>query len=120
MSSHIEWIYPFRGRNESLGTSQNFLWRNDSVFIMDNHRAGAWCWMQGDLARHPHSVLHIDAHFDTRGTGDRLTAQLGDETCGFSFEDYLALSVADSSHSAPFSAGTTTFPYTNICIVIEL
>ena len=41
-----EWLVPFKGRNRSLSFDQNFLWRKDNIFIMDNHRAALWCWLQ--------------------------------------------------------------------------
>ena len=24
-----------------------FLWKTNNVYVMDNHLAAAWCWMQG-------------------------------------------------------------------------
>jgi hypothetical protein len=41
-----EWPVDFRGRNRSGPYNQNFLWRRDSVYVMDNHRAAFWCWLQ--------------------------------------------------------------------------
>lgn len=59
-----EWIVPFRGRNFSGTFNQNFLWRDGSVYVMDNHRAALWCWLQElDLTK-KHSLLHIDKHYD--------------------------------------------------------
>jgi len=26
-------------------TDQNILWKDDNVFIMDNHRSSMWCWL---------------------------------------------------------------------------
>jgi len=59
-----EWIVPFAGRGCSLGTTQNFLWRSGNLYIMDNHRAAAWCWSRHFHAQHRRSVIHIDAHYD--------------------------------------------------------
>ena len=60
-----QWIVPFEGRNYSGATHQNFLCRHGNVFVMDNHRAALWCWLQAlDLAT-PHSLIHIDRHTDT-------------------------------------------------------
>lgn len=41
-----EWLVPFRGRNHSGWFDQNFLWRHKNVYVMDNHRAAFWCWLQ--------------------------------------------------------------------------
>jgi hypothetical protein len=56
---------PFRGRNHSGATQQNFLWRLGNVFVMDNHRAAMWCWLQCLDAHHPIGLLHINEHYDT-------------------------------------------------------
>jgi hypothetical protein len=31
---------------------------------MDNHRAAMWCWLQRVNPHQPHSLLHIDRHYD--------------------------------------------------------
>ena len=41
-----EWLVPFKGRNTSGIYEQNFLWRDGAVYVMDNHRAALWCWIQ--------------------------------------------------------------------------
>jgi len=40
------WLVPFTGRNESDVWSQNFVWKKDNIYIMDNHRAALWCWLK--------------------------------------------------------------------------
>ncbi len=65
-----EWLIPFRGRNDSgATTNQNLLWRNKSIYVMDNHRAAAWCWLQHVDPDRPHSLLHIDQHYDCGSSG---------------------------------------------------
>jgi hypothetical protein len=59
------WIVPFKGRNQSGPYNQNFLWRDSSIYVMDNHRAALWCWIQELDLNSPHSILHIDRHTDT-------------------------------------------------------
>jgi hypothetical protein len=44
--SRGKWLVPFRGRNASKVYNQNFLWRYESVYVMDNHRAAMWCWLR--------------------------------------------------------------------------
>jgi hypothetical protein len=56
-----EWLVPFRGRNDSGVYNQNFLWRCGSVYVMDNHRAAMWCWLQHV---DPDSLFHMDRHYD--------------------------------------------------------
>jgi hypothetical protein len=59
-----EWPVPFRGRHHSGATRQNFLWRQGNVFIMDNHRAALWCWLQCIDTTEMLGLFHIDEHFD--------------------------------------------------------
>jgi hypothetical protein len=59
------WLIPFKGRNQSGPYEQNFLWRQDSVYIMDNHRAALWCWLQHLEKDGTYNLFHFDRHFDT-------------------------------------------------------
>ncbi|WP_103174900.1 UPF0489 family protein [Paracoccus sp. SY] len=64
MTTEWEWIVPFRGRNHSGPVQQNFLCRSSNVYVMDNHRAALWCWLQKINLKEPHSFIHIDRHPD--------------------------------------------------------
>lgn len=66
-----QWIVLFAGRNKTGVYGQNFLWRSGNLFVMDSHRAAAWCWPQCVDPTAPHSLVHIDRHNDT------LQSQLG-------------------------------------------
>jgi hypothetical protein len=35
------------------------------VYVMDNHRAALWCWLQNIDPRQPYSLFHMDQHYDT-------------------------------------------------------
>ena len=59
-----EWLVPFQGRNDSGVDRQNFLWRDGSTYVMDNHRAAMWCWLQHIDPCQPHSLFHMDRHYD--------------------------------------------------------
>lgn len=41
-----------------------FLWNSDNVYVMDNHLAAAWCWMQKCNEDVRYKFLHIDRHND--------------------------------------------------------
>ena len=41
-----------------------FLWKSDNVYVMDNHLAAAWCWMQECDAGTRYNFMHIDRHND--------------------------------------------------------
>lgn len=64
---------PFKGSGASGAHQLNILWEapRKPVFVMDNHRAAAWCWWktkpQGGARR---SLLHIDRHADSKDPGD--------------------------------------------------
>jgi UPF0489 domain len=60
-----DWIVPFKGRNTSGFFEQNFLWKSGDVYVMDNHRAALWCWLQHIAPEKKHSIFHIDRHYDT-------------------------------------------------------
>jgi hypothetical protein len=59
-----EWIIPFAGRYKSGWWNQNFLWRNEVVYIMDNHRAALWCWLQHLEQGTKYDLIHVDRHSD--------------------------------------------------------
>ena len=59
-----KWILPFKGRNHSGAFEQNFVWKSGNVYVMDNHRAALWCWLQELDLKAPHSLFHIDQHTD--------------------------------------------------------
>jgi hypothetical protein len=59
-----EWIIPFAGRYKSGFWNQNFLWRNEVVYIMDNHRAALWCWLQHLKQGTKYDLIHVDRHSD--------------------------------------------------------
>lgn len=41
-----------------------FLWKTNNVYVMDNHLAAAWCWMQECDADTRYNFMHIDRHND--------------------------------------------------------
>lgn len=40
------------------------LWQNDKVYVMDNHRDAAWCWLQQCKQEEQYNFMHIDQHYD--------------------------------------------------------
>lgn len=53
-------------QRSSFDTHLNFLWKADGlpIYIMDNHLAAAWCWMQECYAEESYQFFHIDRHND--------------------------------------------------------
>lgn len=42
----------------------NFLLKNSQAYVMDNHLAAGWCWMQELVADQAYCFYHIDQHSD--------------------------------------------------------
>ena len=100
-----EWLVPFKGRNRSAYFNLNFLWRYKSVYVMDNHRAALWCWLQHVDPTKPHALFHIDQHFDT--ITSRMDAWLAGipSSWDMTIHEYLSLFVehADTGKVPLFS-----------------
>ena len=62
-----QWLIEWKDRGCSGPVQDNFLWRSDRLYVMDNHRLALWCWWQ-HLDDHPRgwNYLHIDRHYDAR------------------------------------------------------
>lgn len=76
-----DWLLPFHGRQPSAAVRLNFLWQEDEVYVMDNHRAALWCWSRHlpELDGLPGSVglLHVDRHTDALAPSQDLAALPG-------------------------------------------
>lgn len=64
MSKRMVHVVPFVGRNDSNCQNLNLLMSADNVYLMDNHRAALWCWLQKIKPSEGFKLLHIDAHYD--------------------------------------------------------
>lgn len=93
--SSTQWVVPFKGRNVSLAKNQNFLWKSENVYIMDNHRAAMWCWLQEVPSDETVSLLHIDEHFDTLYSRMEEWLHHLPELRALSIDQYLALTFPD-------------------------
>jgi hypothetical protein len=87
-----EWIVPFKGRNSSGAYNQNFLWKTENIYAMDNHRAALWCWMQHVNPLDTHSIFHIDRHYDTLQSNMKTWLRRFPRKWNISVEQYLDLS----------------------------
>jgi hypothetical protein len=84
-----EWIIPFKGRKRSGLLNQNFLWRRGPVYVMDNHRAALWCWLQHVKSSQKYNLLHIDRHSDTQYTRVDSWKQTLPDLRDLSIDEYL-------------------------------
>jgi hypothetical protein len=57
-------LIPFKGQNHSGATDLNLLVQVGKSFVMDNHLAAGWCWMQEVVLTQRYNLFHIDRHYD--------------------------------------------------------
>jgi hypothetical protein len=84
------WIVPFKGRNHSGCYEQNFLWKNENIYIMDNHRAALWCWFQHLSKDSKIAYFHIDKHTDTLQSKIKEWVNECPDLWSISIDDYLS------------------------------
>jgi len=58
------WIYRKEELGESGAYEMNFLFNEGKFYIMDNHLAAAWCWIQKMQPETNYGFFHIDKHYD--------------------------------------------------------
>jgi hypothetical protein len=102
-----KWLVEFKGKNSSGKFNQNFLWNNESVYIMDNHRAALWCWFQHLSKDSKYNLFHIDRHFDTVYTHIEQESKHLPNMYDISISDYL-----EFNYDADFG-NTLLFSYEN-------
>ena len=88
----MNWIY----KNHELKTSgcynMNFLFNNGKFYIMDNHLAAAWCWLQKIDTSKRYGLFHIDRHYDLlNNLTDDFIAENRSELINKDFFFYLSL-----------------------------
>lgn len=71
----------------------NFLWKADGLplYIMDNHLAAAWCWMQECSAEEGYQFFHIDRHNDLGTLAPYICYQQLKENPRISIDEYTGL-----------------------------
>lgn len=57
-------IIPFNGRQHSGTYNLNLLFQDRNTYIMDNHVAASWCWLQQIDINTQYNLFHIDRHYD--------------------------------------------------------
>lgn len=97
MSIMDNWLIPMTNRNHSGAANQNFLWNSENVYIMDNHRAAMWCWLQHMTKSDKYNLLHVDMHTDCRANElSRWIKHLPDLT-KIDLQSYLDLTLPPGS-----------------------
>ncbi len=79
---------------ESLHDYVNFLYKENNVFIMDNHLAAGWSWLNIVNPEDSHYFIHIDKHFDLLDFPTTIKKEILDKGINIkdlSFQEYLDL-----------------------------
>jgi hypothetical protein len=54
-------------KDDSYVYGNNFLWEENGIYVMSNHRIALWCWLQAkDIDSKEYTLFHIDEHMDNR------------------------------------------------------
>lgn len=74
-----------------------FLWMSDNapIYIMDNHLAAAWCWMQECNIIEKYNFMHIDQHADLGVRGYAKDIEIIRNNPHLSLEDYCELTYSN-------------------------
>lgn len=82
-------------------TELKFLWKSDKapIYIMDNHLAAAWCWMQECNIDEKYNFMHIDQHSDLGVHGFAKDIVFIRTNPKISLEDYCEITYSISGHS---------------------
>ena len=54
----------FKGKGHSGAFDLNLLYNESKIYIMDNHLAASWCWLQKLDINSQYKLFHIDRHYD--------------------------------------------------------
>ncbi|QNR22772.1 peptide arginase family protein [Croceimicrobium hydrocarbonivorans] len=91
------WIKkPHYKLKQSLDENVNFLYKEDNIYIMDNHLASAWCWLQEVDQEGKNIFLHIDRHYDLLNSPEVIQEYIIDkkiELKNLNFSEYENLEV---------------------------
>lgn len=88
----------------------NFLYKEGNTYIMDNHRAAGWCWLQELDYGRTYNFMHIDHHGDLQECGIDAINDFMIRHPAPTFEEYI-----DEPYNFTYSMGRTwkLFGYSN-------
>ena len=88
----MNWIYKNHELKSSGCYNMNFLFNDDKFYIMDNHLAAAWCWLQKIDTNQRYGLFHIDRHYDLiNNLTDDFIAENRNGLINNDFSFYLSL-----------------------------
>ena len=76
-------------RNGSFCFDTDLLYKEENIYVMDNHRTAAWCWANHIEENEKYTVIHIDKHYDTLGNQIKeWTEPINNGLKNLSFDEY--------------------------------
>jgi hypothetical protein len=79
---------------KSLNDNVNFLYKKENIYIMDNHLAAGWAWLDSVNPSLSHNLIHIDRHFDLLDFVETMKSEIiekGVDLKELSFSEYEQL-----------------------------
>ena len=93
----------------------NFLFQQDKFYIMDNHLAAGWCWLNELDKSKSYNLFHIDQHWDLWNKTPRESYEFILDQKEISFEEYINLSYLDESTNRELKV----FNYANYILTLH-
>ncbi|NJO92399.1 MAG: hypothetical protein HC831_28095 [Chloroflexia bacterium] len=88
----MEHLIKFKGKNVSWVKNLNLLYKERNIYVMDNHNAALWCWLQEMDMSKKYNILHIDKHYDTKASQiDEWLSNIPANLQLLTIDQYLAL-----------------------------
>jgi len=92
----MEHLIEFKGKKYSWDKYINLLCKERNIYIMDNHFASIWCWLQEIDLNERYNILHIDRHYDTRYSHiDKWIENIPTKLHELGIEDFISLKYDD-------------------------
>jgi hypothetical protein len=88
------WIKRNKELGESLHENVNILYKEDNIYVMDNHLCAAWCWLDSINVNQSYNFIHIDRHYDLLGFPNTIQTEVIDKNIeleNLTFEEYQNL-----------------------------
>lgn len=93
----------------------NFLFKQDKFYIMDNHLATGWCWLQELNPDESYNLFHIDQHMDLWNETPKEAYQHIQSINPLSIHDFTNLEYRDATSNLPIKV----FNYANYILLLN-
>jgi hypothetical protein len=92
------WIFKKNSLNKSGAYEENFLFKKGKIYIMDNHRSAAWCWIQELDRKLTYNLFHIDRHYDLlENLNPKSVKSLRSQLISKNYTEYSSAQISGSS-----------------------